>query len=501
MKLEVGIDLGTTNTVAAYANNGTIEFVRFRNSESITSTLLYQGGKVTIGEVAKRKSAIYPSNFIKSSKSSIGDNDQIWHIEDREFTPTDVAHEVLIEVVKTIKKSKPEISELEAVITVPAYFQSNQIEETKKAAERAGLKIKKILTEPVSAALAYGFEEHINQKLFIVDIGGGTFDTAVLEIKDGLYQTHAIDGDSKLGGDNFDKCILDILLKHLRKDAGRNFSSLEKSGLEEQEYRRALQALINKSEEVKIDLSEYEEVDVELANLFNGYNLSLTITRDEFEKESRTLINKIKRTIEQTIFDTGIKPTEIDKVVLVGGSSKIPAIRNFVTEYFNQPAYSDKPLDKLVAMGAAIYAHSGNTVQIADILSHSLGTDTAGDQFSVIIPKNSVYPTSRSHTYTTPNDFQEVMGIRIFEGEDQDVRNNFFHGKFTLSGIQKAKAREPKIVVTFAIDENRVLTVTAVDKNTGSNISERLTINKSNAETATLKRTHGTLSLKRRGLQ
>lgn len=483
MKLEVGIDLGTTNTVVAYIKNGSVEYLKFRNLDNISSTLLYQTGKVTIGEVAKKKAAICPENYIKSSKSSMGDNNKKWHIEDRVFSPTDVASEILKEIYKTIRKAMPEISEVEAVITVPAYFTSSQIEETKKAGDKAGLNVKKIITEPVSAAVAYGFEESINQKLFIIDIGGGTFDTAILEVKNGSYETLAINGDSKLGGDDFDTCILDIFLKHIRKDAGKNLSSHSKSGLEEDEYMKAYQALLNKAEEVKIDLSDYESVDIDIANIFSGYNFSTTITRQQFEESSAILINKIKRTIEQTLDDKELSASNIDKIVLVGGSSKIPVIREFVTGLFAKMPYADKPLDKLVAMGAAIYAHSGNSVQIDDIISHSLGIELVNERFSKIIHKNSKYPISRSDTYTTVRNFQEKIDINIYEGEDgNNVNNNFRYGGFTLSDIEKAPAGMPKVEVIFSFDENRILTVIAKDKATNSSKSEKIEINKLSVE-------------------
>ncbi|PTB30970.1 Hsp70 family protein [Photobacterium phosphoreum] len=490
MRLEIGIDLGTTNTVVSFLKNGALEQLRFRNKDNLPSTMLFVDHKVTIGDIAKRKSALYPNNYIKSSKTFMGDTSKSWEIEGKIFTPTNVATEILKEINKNIKKTDPSISEVRAVITVPAYFTSTQIDETKKAGEAAGFIIERIITEPVAAAIAYGIDDQVDQTLFIIDIGGGTFDTSILEVKGSNFNTLAIDGDSKLGGDDFDNHILEAILKFIRKDQGVNLSSYDKSDLDEDEYRKAYQALINKAEDVKIELSEFESVSIEIANLFSGYNLSMSMTRDEFEQISSISIEKIKRTIQKTMTDNDFSPEDIDKVVLVGGSSKIPVVREFVTELFNTQPYSDKPLDKLVAMGAAIIAHQSDTVQskieINDIISHSLGIEIVDDRFSPILAKNSKYPVSKSEMYTTVSDFQQHLDVNVFEGEDEnDVTKNSFYGGFTLSDIEQAYAGSPQIEVTFEFDINRILKVTARDLNTNSKHSEVIDIDKTQKKNIT----------------
>jgi len=477
--LKIGIDLGTTNSVVAYFENSSIEFLRFRNQESISSVMLYKDGKVTIGDIAKKKAVSNPKNFIKSSKIFMGDNDKSWTIEDKIFTPTDVAMEILKEIKKTLDKKFSDISKFIAVITVPAYFTSTQIDETKKAGEQAGFTIKQIITEPVSAAIAYGFEDELNQKLFIVDIGGGTFDTSILKVSNKNFETLAIDGDNKLGGDDFDNHILEYLLKHIRKEQGVNLASFEKSGISEDEYIKAKQALITKSEDVKKELSEYEEVEIEISNLFSGYNLLTKITRDKFEDISSFTIDKIKRTIKKTLNDSQYTPLDIDKVVLVGGSSKIPVVREFVTELFGKAPYSDKPLDKLVAMGAIIVAQDDNAVTIKDIISHSLGIELIHEKFSPILKKNQNYPISHTEVYTTTMDFQKSVEINVYEGEDEDnVMNNEFYGGFSLENIEQAYAGIPEVEVTFEFDKNRILKVTAKDIRSGSSKSENIEIDK-----------------------
>ena len=477
MKVQVGIDLGTTNSVVAYFEDGKIDFLKFRNKDALPSTLLYQKGAVIIGDMAKRKSALYPQNFIKSSKASMGDVNKEWMIEDRVFTPTDVASEVLMEIRHGLEKKFTGFSEFEAVITVPAYFSSSQIDETKKAGEQAGFLIKRIITEPVAAAIAYGIEDDICQKIFIVDVGGGTFDTSILEIKNKQFNTLSIDGDAKLGGDDFDQHILEFLLKFVRQDKGVNLASLEKSGLGEDEYRKAYQALVNKSEEIKIELSDAIKVDIEVANLFSGYNLITTIERIDFEKISSITLNKIERIIQKTL--SGFSINSIDKVVLVGGSAKIPAIYEFVKKLFGRNPYSDKPLDKLVAMGAAILAYDDNSVQIKDIISHSLGIEVVDDKFSPILYKNTIYPIASSSVYTTTMDFQKNIDINVYEGEDEDcIANNSFYGGFSLSNIQQAPAGIPQVEVIFEFDQNRILRVTAKDLNTNSSHSQEIDIDK-----------------------
>ena len=478
MTAKIGIDLGTTNSVAAYMENGKIEYIKFRNRENIPSVLFYQNDKITIGDKAKKKSNLYPSHYIKSSKTYMGNMDKKWDIDGRIFTPTDVAKEILLEIKLAIEKElKP--TQIEAVITVPAYFTSSQIDETKKAGEQAGFIVKRIITEPVSAAIAYGFEDSINQKIFIVDIGGGTFDTAILEVKNYDFNTLAVGGDNKLGGDDFDKEILEIFLKKIRKEKGINLSSLDKSGLNIEEYSKAYQALVIKAEDVKVELTEQNSSKITLANLFDGYTLELTITKEDFERVAQDIMNKITNEIEATLEQCEVSTNNIDKVVLVGGSSKIPIIRNYIQKIFNTTPYADKPLDKLVAMGAAIVVADDNSVQINDIISHSLGVEIVNNRFSPIIPKNAKYPVELKETYTTVRDYQENVNVEIYEGEDEyNVHNNAYYGGFILKDIEYAKKDVPQIEVTFEFDINRILHITAKDLNTGSENRQTIDIDK-----------------------
>ncbi len=478
MKMNIGIDLGTTNSVATYMDKGKFEYILFRNKESIPSVVLYQNDKVIVGEKAKKKAVLFPENYIKSSKTDMGDMGKIWKIDGQDITPTDVAKEILSEIKLTIAKQVPNIDEFEAVITVPAYFTSSQIDETKKAAELAGYSVKQIITEPVAAALAYGFEDNINQKIFIVDIGGGTFDTAILEVKNQDFSTVALGGDKKLGGDDFDNVILEMFLKHIRRNEGVNLASFEKSGLSTEVYVKAYHTLISKAEETKIELSEQEEVEISIANLFDNYNFEMKLNREDFESSSSYILDTIKREIERTLEDANLDASEVDKVVLVGGSARIPAIRNYVIDVFNTTPYADKPLDKLVSIGAAIAASEENAVQIRDILSHTLGIELINEKFSPIIHKNTKYPVSKTERYTTTHDYQERISVNVYEGEDDNVNGNTYYGGFALDNIQSAEKGIPQIDVTFTFDSNRMLHVTAKDINTNSSRSATIELDK-----------------------
>ncbi|EJF07583.1 molecular chaperone [Thiovulum sp. ES] len=475
--IKVGIDLGTTNSVATIFDRGNFEQIKFGRLESLSSVLYYESGKVRIGDSAKKRSLTNPENYISSSKTFMGDMKKSWKIEDRTFSPTDVATEILSEIKKGIKKHTGN-DEVEAVITVPAYFKSSQIDETKRAGENAGFKVKQIITEPVAAAIAYGFESGANEKLFIVDIGGGTFDTSILQVSAGKFQTLALDGDNRLGGDDFDNHIIEAVFKHIRKDHGTDLSSLKKSGLPQDEYRKARQTILKYAEETKIALSDAENSEIEIPNLFGGYSLSMNLTRAEFEKIAKNTLRKIENTIENTLSNGGFSINDIDKVVLVGGSSRIPAVQKFVTNFFGKQPFSDKPLDKLVAMGASLTANSGDSIQIIDIISHSLGIEMVNDEFSAILKKNQQYPISFTKRYTTVSNYQPEIQIEIFEGEDSDVNMNDYYGGFSLSNIEKAPAGVPQIDVTFEFDENRILHVTAQDVRTGSSRKEAVDIEK-----------------------
>ncbi len=482
----VGIDLGTTNSVCCTVKDGKFEYIKFRNKDLLPSNFMYKDGKITVGDMARRKAIIFPENYISSSKTFIGDNDKVWAIDDKEFNPTDIATEVLQSIKDAAIKYFGNEEPITAVITVPAYFNSNQIDETKKAGEKAGFIVKQIVTEPIAAAVAYGIDEEKSDiKLFVVDIGGGTFDVSLLEKKGkNQFKSLVIDGDRKLGGDDFDEIILEMFLKHIRQNKGIDLSNFEKSILSSDQYHQAKQKLVLEAERAKIDLSSMEAVTVEIPALFNEnnniYDFSMEVTREKFIDNAQILINKIKRTIKNSIEDNNYSIDDVEKVILVGGTSNLQVIREFVTEYFEKEPFADKDLSKLVAMGAALISDDeDNTIMLKDIISHSLGIEVFGNKFSKILVKNDEYPCTKSEIFTTTVDYQEAVDINIFEGEDiEDVENNDFYGSFSLNNIEQAAAGIPQIEVTFSFDKSRTLQVTAKDLNTGALRTETVSIEK-----------------------
>lgn len=481
----VGIDLGTTNSVCCTIKNGKFELIKFRNSELLPSSMLYLEGKITVGDIAKAKSLVYALNYIQSSKTHMGEINKNWNIDDRTFTPTDVAAEILTHIRKAAEKHFGDTSLIKAVITVPAYFISSQIDETKKAAENAGFLVERIVTEPVAASIAYGFENEKNCNLYIVDIGGGTFDISVLKVNFKNYETRVVDGDRRLGGDDFDKVILEMFLKKIRQDIGVDFSSMEKCELSADIFSNVRQRLISEAEKTKIALSSMEEYELEMSNLLNyrgsPYDLVIKLTRQKFIEQSADLINKIKRKITNSLENNGIKPADIDKVILVGGSSNMPVIREFISSFFGKEPYSDMDMGKLVAMGAALLSNDeSSTISLKDIISHSLGIETANNGFEKILMKNQGYPAFETKIFTTTSDYQKVVDVNVYEGEDTTdcFENNNFYGGFSLDNIEKARGGEPKIEVTFSFDKNRILFVSARDLKTGASSSKELKIDK-----------------------
>jgi molecular chaperone DnaK len=478
----VGIDLGTTNSVCCTLKDGRYEFITFGREDSLPSVFLYQDGKKSFGSMAKRKSSVYAANYISSSKTFMGSNEKVWNLDGKEFTPTDVASELLLHMYSSIQNQCHLINEdIEAVITVPEYFTSNQIDETKKAGERAGFIVKRIVTEPVAAAIAYGHEiEGSNEKLFIFDLGGGTFDVAVLSVKgegaNRVYKTEKLGGDKKLGGDDFDEVLLNMMLSEIRKTKGVNLASQSQSGLDAKSYANLRLKLKFAAEAAKRELSEIDSYNIVLANLFekNGvqHSLDMIVTQKQFEDKSEDLMDRIKQEVIKVMKNNDLSKDDITRVILVGGSSQIPFVRDYVQSFFNKSPYSDIDLSKIVAMGAAQLAYNtahgiGDVVQ--DMISHSLGIEILGEKFSPILAKDSYYPIERTEEFTTTVDNQSAIEINVFEGEDiYNVNNNEFYGGFELDNIERAPKGVPRIAVTFKFDESRLLTVTVTDMKTGS---------------------------------
>ena len=492
-KIRIGIDLGTTNTLACYMKGSKPDIIKFPGGRMLPSILyLEEEGEILIGEKARKKSIFDPLNSIRSSKTEMGNFEKFWTLRGKKFSPTDVATEILKEVKKgVIKKTKAEAdAEIEAVITVPAYFTSNQIDETKKAGEQAGLTVLGIVTEPRAAAIAnikeLGIEE---QKIFIVDLGGGTFDISILEASKMQYNTLAIDGDRRLGGDDFDERLFNYIKHFIEDDLGIDLSTQTASGLSYNEYYSMIGRVREEATQAKVDLSEEMEYNVSLPNLFSykndNYSLDLTITRDKFEKLCEDIFEKIRNRVYKVIEDTdNLTIEDIDNVILVGGSCYIPKIQQDMEAIFKKPTEAIMDRSTMVVIGACFIADTWDDISggQGDIISHSLGIKILRKDGQLALKKllnrGEVYPCSQKHIFTTTVDNQESVAITIYEaGSDKEdieeietvdshgkkVSVHDLYGSFKLTDIQNAKAGVPKIEVTFEYDRSRLLTVTAED--------------------------------------
>ena len=484
--IKVGIDLGTTNTLVSTIRKGKIKSLKFGKSEMLPSVLYIENDNIRVGEEAYSMGITDPDRRIKSSKTWMGDHNKYWEIDGKKITPTIAASEILkvvkANVIKKLKLSEDTI--VEAVITVPAYFTSNQIDETRKAGENAGLKVSKITTEPMAAAIAYASETDLEEskKLFMVDIGGGTFDISVLEVDEvnNSYRNLAVEGDKRLGGDDFDESIFNYFIEIVEEDLEIDLSTLEKSNLSYNEYHQMRSRLLYEAEEAKKSLSEDDEVEIEILNFFtyNGeeYHFETTLTKEDFNKICEPLYDRVLNTIDNLMKKENFKTDDIGRVILVGGTCYISEIKNRVEKYFNQDVFTDMDLSTMVVTGACILANNQDGVQrqidIKDIISHSLGIEVLtpqGAQLEKLLIKNSVYPITKSKIFTTVFDNQESVDINVYEGEyENDINRNEFYGSVTLEGIEKAPKGQPEIEISFSFDENRILEVTATDLKTGA---------------------------------
>ena len=467
----IGIDLGTTNSVACTIKNGNFEYLKFSNKYLLPSAILIDDGKIIVGAAAKRKSKINAQNFISSAKTYMGDNSHVWTIDGRNFTATDVAAEVLKEIFKTAQKFFGNNEDIQAVITVPAQFSFDQIAETKKAGEMAGFKVKQILAEPVSAAMAYAFENTKPQeKIYVVDLGGGTFDVALLEAQGkNYYKTLMKDGNRALGGDDFDKSVVNLMMRELRKTIGVDFSTQEKSGLSDKEYSKTLQKFYTEAEKIKCALSNSESEQVDIINLFpyqgGLYDLHMTITRKDFLKEAAPHVREIENVIRRSFEDIDFSEEDVDRVILVGGSANMPFVRECAQKFFNKEPYSNMDLSKLVAMGAAILADEelGNSIEKHDIISHSLGIRVINNRMAKMLLQNDEYPCERTEIFYTTRDNQESVAIDAYEGENtEEADKNRYIGGFVLDNIERAPQGK-EIEVRFRFDESCILHVMAKD--------------------------------------
>ncbi len=491
----IGIDLGTTNScVAVLEGNDPVVIPNSEGRNTTPSVVAFvDGGERKVGEPAKRQAITNPKRTIYSIKRFMGETyDQVKNeidrvpykvvrgdnntpridIDGREYTPQEISAMILQKMKKTAEDYLGQ-SVTEAVITVPAYFNDSQRQATKEAGEIAGLTVKRIVNEPTAAALAYGLDKaDKDQKIAVFDLGGGTFDISILELGDGVFEVKSTNGDTHLGGDDFDHVIIDWLAEEFLKDEGVD---LRKDPM-------ALQRLKEAAEKAKIELSSTTSTEVNLPYIMpvNGVpkHLVKTLTRAKFEQLADRLIHATIKPCEDALRDAGLSAKDIDEVILVGGSTRIPAIQKVVSDFFGkQPNKSVNP-DEVVALGAAIQGGvlSGDVkdVLLLDVVPLSVGIETLGGVMTKLIEANTTIPTRKSETFSTAADNQPSVEINVLQGDRPMAKDDKLLGKFHLDGIAPAPRGIPQIEVTFEIDANGILNVSAKDKATGKEQSIRI---------------------------
>ncbi|GAB6189569.1 molecular chaperone DnaK [Marinitoga arctica] len=464
----VGIDLGTTNSAIAWMKpDGNVEVIPNAEGKRTTPSIVHfsKDGSVIVGEPAKRQVVLHPERTIRSIKRKMGSDYKVT-VDNKSFTPQQISAFVLQKLVRDaeaylggkIKK---------AVITVPAYFNDAQRQATKEAGEIAGLEVLRIINEPTAASIAFGLNKvHEDKKIVVYDLGGGTFDVSILDVGEGVIEVVSTSGNNHLGGDDFDQKIIDWLVQEFKNEHGTDITN----------DRQAMQRLKEAAETAKIELSTKLETEINLPfiTVVNGQpvHLQKTLTRKKFEELVRDLVESTRGPIETALKDAGLSAQEIDDVLLVGGSTRIPAVQELVKSIFQKEPSKGVNPDEAVAVGAAVQAAimTGNTEQdlvLVDVTPLSLGVEVKGGLMEVIIPKNSKIPIRKSKVFTTAADFQTEVEIGVFQGERPLARDNFFLGSFKLTGIPPAPRGVPQIEVSFDIDANGIVNVSAKDLGTG----------------------------------
>ncbi len=460
----VGIDLGTTNSVVAVLEGGEPAVVANAEGNRTTPSIVaFKGEEVLVGELAKRQAITNPDNTIRSIKREIGTT---WKqkFEGSDYTPQEISARILQKLKRDAEAYLGE-DVTEAVITVPAYFNDAERQATKEAGKIAGLNVLRIINEPTAASLAYGLENSEDQKILVYDLGGGTFDVSVLEISEGVFEVKSTAGDSKLGGDDWDEKVMDWLVEKFKSSTGIDISN----------DKMAMQRIKEGAEKAKIELSSTSETEINLpfitANDAGPQHLLEKLSRSEFEKITSDLVDRTKDPVNKAIDDAGLSFSDIDHIILVGGSTRIPSIQALVKAMTGKDPHKGVNPDEVVASGAAIQAGvlKGDVkdVLLLDVTPLTLGVETKGGIVAKMIERNTTIPTKRSETFTTAEDGQTEVEIHVLQGEREMASGNKSLGKFKLTEIPSAKQGTPQIEVTFDIDANGIVNVNAKDLGTG----------------------------------
>ena len=463
----IGIDLGTTNSCVAVMEGG--EAVVIANAEGARTTpsvvAFAKTGERMVGQVAKRQAITNPDRTISSIKREMGSNYKV-NIDNKSYTPQEISA-MILQKLKADAEAYIGSPVTEAVITVPAYFTDAQRQATKDAGKIAGLDVKRIINEPTAAALAYGLDkEKADQKIMVYDLGGGTFDVSVLEIGDGVIDVLATAGNNRLGGDDFDACITDYLVSEFKKTEGIDLSA----------DKVAMQRLREAAEKAKVELSSVTTSNINLpyitADATGPKHLDVTLTRAKFNELTHHLVEKTSGPVKQALSDAGLKPSDITKVLLVGGApSRIPAVQDMVKSLIGKEGFKGINPDECVAIGAAIQGGvlTGDVegIVLVDVTPLSLGIETLGGVFTKLIERNTSIPTRKSQVFSTAADNQTSVEVNVLQGEREMAAYNKSLGRFHLDGIAPARRGVPQIEVTFDIDANGIVNVSAKDLGTG----------------------------------